>query len=730
MGASDSTETNSTLLRAIHENPTAPQPEISAVNVTPVDRTGGSSINVRDSHSHQGRAGPCMNRSRAWGASLLVIGGCLPCLLGRDVVQYVAAQHHLATSANPYFQPSHAFMFYLLMPVVVLSSFVLFLAPAGLMLIALGRSVGWCTFLGKTFVASLAFSIAATIAGQQIFGTPLTGKVWLGIYSVATALSAALVVWRSATGRGTWPIRGASDRRRVGWTVLMPLVAICLLFPKLMWENFNGDGYEAFEFGRSLAEHPLPHWRLNAELNGFFPNFCLFAYVNNWFTLVFGPIEAAARLPFVMYLVVLFCGVVGLAEQGTRRKLAAGEELVVWLGLATFAVVTCFNISYDPFFVDIAEPTATDTLLMVCFLVALQALWRGAMGWWVIAASFAYLSSPAGLLLILLLCVASVVLARGHRIRAAWPFVLALTPIVVIAFLYEAVYLPRVLGVSSIELSIGGLLRKMQHLRFSEYERLAFLLVPAGLVPALAMFWFTRQDRWTRALSGAGLVYFGIMYIRAFGAPHQFIPVFVIPLVVFWRMMADASDRFRKPIVAAVTLATVLSLWLSLPRHFDIDGSVRALGMASAFRVGGNSPADPETLARAGILHDVIQPTYMLADPAVEWGTSPYPWLYYTIGGPRNENHVNYLVIREDDRPPVGWLQASTFADVALYVRDRERWNADRRLRLTVPYRSALYQVPNRMRFAHLADEQYAIDVKDLLPASLVGRVKDRFSFD
>src|SRR5262249_22076269 len=145
------------------------------------------------------------------------------------------------------------------------------------------------------------------------------------------------------------------DARRLLWILGAALLAVAVLLPKIFWENFNLDGIEAFEFGRSLSTHLLPYWEIQDWVFGFYHNFVVFAYPNHWFITLFGPYEAAARLPFVLYLVVLFATLLLLIERGATRPLTGLEEAALWLGLALYTVVQTYNTNYEPFFADLAE---------------------------------------------------------------------------------------------------------------------------------------------------------------------------------------------------------------------------------------------------------------------------------------------------------------------------------------------------------------------------------------
>src|SRR5262249_14657822 len=120
------------------------------------------------------------------------------------------------------------------------------------------------------------------------------------------------------------------------------------------------------------------------------------AYPNHWFTALFGPFEASVRLPYLMYLALLFAVLVLLIEHASPRKLKPAEEAAVWAGLALYTIVQVYNTTYDPFFCDMAEPGATDSLMIVWFLGASYFLHTDRLRFFIPLAVLTYLSTVGG----------------------------------------------------------------------------------------------------------------------------------------------------------------------------------------------------------------------------------------------------------------------------------------------------------------------------------------------
>ena len=348
-------------------------------------------------------------RTLSWRGALLVTGvgglAALPALLfGESVVSQATGLYHLAVESNAYFQPTYGLLLYLVTPLVSLSAFSLFLLPGVLLTLALGQARRIEVLLLSSFGISLMLSIVLTTLAALLFGDHQGPWALLGLWLVFTGGTAALMVYRA--NRGNIPSCRLSDDpglRRLCWSVGALLLLVVLLLPKIFWENFNLDGMEAFEYGRSLSSNILPHWEIFPGVFGFYSNFWLFSYPNHWFMTLLGPFEAAARLPFLLYIGLLFFVLVLLIEHGREQRLSLKEEFVLWLGLALYTVVQAYNTTYEPFYADLAESAATDTLGVLMFLAAVYSLWSVRVKWFVTFALMTYFAVPGGLLLLLML---------------------------------------------------------------------------------------------------------------------------------------------------------------------------------------------------------------------------------------------------------------------------------------------------------------------------------------
>ena len=167
---------------------------------------------------------------------------------------------------------------------------------------------------------------------------------------------------------------------------------------------------------RLLVRQAFPFWPERAGIVAFFPGFTtmLFAYPNGWYLRLFGEVEGAVRLPFLLHLTVLAAAVVALAEQG-RAALTRRAVIAIWISLLAFTLAMAFSATYDPYSADISMPGAQDALLVVCVLGWVHAWLRSEWKWLALFTVLAYTASPNGMQLMGFWLVAAVLVFRPGR---------------------------------------------------------------------------------------------------------------------------------------------------------------------------------------------------------------------------------------------------------------------------------------------------------------------------
>ena len=335
--------------------------------------------------------------------SALVVAGWLPVLLAHDIVRAVAELAPLADSASAYFVPGRAALLYVATPLVVASGCLLFLSPGLVLSLAFNVRGGPARWLLSGFGLSLVVVSGMAAVIQAALERPLRGDSFLAAVVACALASIGVLLLRYRLGRPVaWPFH---ERGAVGTTLaiaLPPLVLLVLLTPKFHWENFNGDGVHAFETARLLLSQPLPFWSATVPDFASFPGATsmLFAFPASWFVRAFGEHEAAARLPYLLYLAVLYAGIVEIARHGRERLGGGGLRWLPWLGLTVYTVVMAYSATYNPYAADLALPAAQDTLMMACYVGFLVFFLADARGWMVLFAALTVFSLPNGALLV------------------------------------------------------------------------------------------------------------------------------------------------------------------------------------------------------------------------------------------------------------------------------------------------------------------------------------------
>jgi hypothetical protein len=623
--------------------------------------------------------------------ALLVIS--LPAVVDRRAIADAAALFPLAESANhPYWIPSRAMLLYVRAPAAAISACVLFLAPGLLLALAMGMARTIAVWVLAGFMLSVvAVSVAAAVV-QMVIGAPLTDWGFVATVAVCLALSASTLWWRAMQGKHVarpWSEQFAGTSIAV--LVLVPLFLLVSLAPKFYWDSFNGDGAHTFEATRLLLQQPLPFFGPRAGGIAVFPGVStmLYVYPASWFMRLFGDVEATVRLPFILELTVLWCAIVSVIEYGRMALSREGRWLVAF-ALVTYAVTMTFSAAYSPYSADIALPATQDTLVVAMFLAYVLFFLEGRLWWMTFAIVLTYLSLVNGLLLILLWLVAvlfrrplsSPVIVRSLISIAACMFGGAL-----LAILLRAIGLPA----PGREYGFAGMLRYFAFLQFSDWHRFIYVLVPSGIIPFLALFAYKRHDDAARPLALATLAYFALFFVQGHVALHHFVPVMILPLVVFWRA-ADGAKARRNLMLGAVTGAALISLFLSLPRDAGPETVARRVGFAIDDRTTGYDRSDPRSFRRADLLTKVFPSGWEASVPEKSFGGSPRVWLYYAHHAPAGRV-PNYVLQPRTAPAPAGMRLLTADEDAALYLRSDSVWRSHLSLRPPTAVGSAAYEI-------------------------------------
>src|SRR6266852_5128088 len=182
----------------------------------------------------------------------------LPVLVDRSAVASVAALYPLAASANPYFALDYTGLIYIRAPLVIISAFVLLMAPGLLLALALDQAQTISAWVLRGFTISLIAVSLVAGAVQAIIGRSLQGDAFI-LVLIATALAAGLLlVFISGRRVIESPFAQTFARLDLLGVIAFAAAILIALAPKFYWENFNGDGAQSFENTRLLLHQPFP----------------------------------------------------------------------------------------------------------------------------------------------------------------------------------------------------------------------------------------------------------------------------------------------------------------------------------------------------------------------------------------------------------------------------------------------------------------------------------------
>ena len=398
--------------------------------------------------------------------------------------------------------------------------------------------------------------------------------------------------------------------------VIASLLAIVTLtvWPKLEREGLNGDGTEAYEIARSLESHPLPRWDMERwEGPGRFGTPAVNPFLTNAYLVwsgmaILGRGELAARLPLIPALVIAAVVAGGLASRPGRSG---------WAYLAAVSGVyllwNAYYVGYEPTFTDLAEPAATDTLMVALWLagfaeIAAGTAWIGVGS--LLLAAFVLYSAPLLTLPALVFYGAS---ERRWRPLVLWCGAGALAAAAALAY-----------GAAS-----GDLHDWLRQVR-SEYwydlvdqtrrsETLPFvgrLLLLTGGLPLLAIARWRRLPSPARALLGSALVYLAIALFSSYKNLHYLAP---LPFLLAPAALHASGPRAR----AVATAVAVTAFALSWPRANAIHRETLELGERSCVSGLGYE--------QASLAGDVVYDAFARTGQAERFAIGKHTFVRYAL---------------------------------------------------------------------------------------------------
>lgn len=380
---------------------------------------------------------------------------------------------------------------------------------------------------------------------------------------------------------------------------------------------------------------------------------------NSWFVRLFGEVPLASRLPVLAGLGLLAGAVLGLIRLGSGGGVAdgagvgertrAGPALAVGAALLLYAWVMAFQPAYDPYFADIASPMSREPFALLALLgvIAFWLDWRP--GWLTAFVVLLSLALPSAPVLVLFWLAAIAVTTAPRPWRRMGVGLLALALAVAIGKLVPAGLAAAGLTAGADEFSAGNLAGRLRYVTLSEWERLAWWILPCGIVPALALPAWPLQDRTARAVALLAGAYALFFYVQAYRVlPHHVAPVMVLPLIVYWRL---GPVRRHPGAATALALAGLaVAAVLARPASFAPNMAGRAFGAAIAIDAPRTGAFDPVELnAVRELLRAAFPPHFEEGAAATYTLGAPWAWFEHAQDPKPPGQPIDYRILRTDD---------------------------------------------------------------------------------
>lgn len=642
-----------------------------------------------------------MDRRRVLIAGAVVATAWIVVLLLRSSVAGLATMYPEALPPHPYFLPDQFLTIGVLSPLAVAAMVLVLIAPGALLVLAAGRVHGIADLAIKGFGTSylLRWLLHA--------GIILVGLRWSAGLFIGTEIVLCIAAWSALMlRRAQFPepfqrLAAGVERRRAIVALALPALLVVVLAPMVFWQDITADGLEALTSGLSLNDHVLPRFPNSIGLMGLGIGMAAMAYPTHWFVTLIGPLEAAARLPAALYLPLLYLVLTALIEEKAPRALRRVEELAVVGVLAAFVATLGFNGSYEPYAADLSAPAAFESLTVLAMASAMISLWRGQTGWFVGFTLLTYFARPTGFLFLLLMALGSVALKPADRRAWLRRIGIGMLACIGLYLLYEKVFI-GIAGEGRGRYMTESILQRLQYLRFLDLRRLLFVVVPTGVLPALALFALPKQDRLARSLAIFCLLYFVFFFVQAFVALHHFAPLMLLPVAVFWRIVL--RERVRRWPAAAALAGAALGVALAIPPGYDVFRAPRPIGRTTAFSAGdilGTYDQYREARDAFGIVSALFPGEVESDDPAVELTLAPDPIVYYAHRYRPEPGTAQYVFQATGSPAPIGTVEVAEADGMSVFVRDTLLWQEVRRSPPSTDFRSALYALPRETLFRY-----------------------------
>ncbi len=635
---------------------------------------------------------PTLSRAEAQRLVAVLLIASLPAALAASTTRRVLGLLPEIDTSAAYLPLMRPLLLYVELPLVLASSVVAVMAPGLLLVAAAGRAGAVYRWIMEGFVASFGLVSVVMVIAQAVLGRPIGSPGF--VLGALLPLTAAAGIWLVVRARAIELPRADVGGLRTALVccLLVPVLFALALLPKFFWEALNGDGAHAYESARMLLHQALPFWTPEAGIIGNWPgiNGLTLSYVQAWFLQIYGPTEAAVRVPVVLFLGVLLAGMMDCIV--TRREAATSplEHVLVWGSLLGYALVMSYSATYNPYSADVAMPATHDSLVMI-FLFGAAAAWlREERRWMFVWVMLALMTSPAALPVLAGLI--------GGLFLSRWPLAWGSAfghGLALLGCLAVLALLPELLVRLGSPVPGGehgtALLERFELLAIADLERFWFAFLPCGIYPVVGLLAWRQADRGARVLAVASVFVFGVYYVLSKTSLHYFVPAMLLPVVVFWRTFP--ARHLGRTAQLGVAAGCLVAITLATPQSAGIYTAPRDLGARiDASGVRGYGQLDHASIATSELLGELFALDADVGVPDKLYGDSPLAWNYYAhVAQPRGP--FDYLLVSEGVEASSEYELVHEDQRGAVYVRSRAVWERDRAMQPTTSRGRELFQI-------------------------------------
>ena len=435
----------------------------------------------------------------------------------------------------------------------------------------------------------------------------------------------------------------------------------------------------------------------------------------SWFQRLLGENEFAMRVPYILYAGMLYIVVLGLIRTGRDAVIGALDHALIIAAFLIYTLSIIYSGGYNPYFGDSPMPAVRETLVMVLFLGYVYLVVTNQMGAAFIIGILAYMSLPTGGLWMLLVLIAFFLVWRPRDWgRTAWMFGL-LVLCAAIGTLGPALITAAGLPVPGGEFDLKGIVNRLRYVTFWEPARLAYLIVPAGILPALSMVFWRRQDQLSHMLVLITVAFFLFFYFQGYRVLlHHFIPVMLTPLIVMWRYDWLSVPRNYWPSRLAITAGIAGAFFLAFPAIPGLHQFSREVG--AHVQVKGERFEGYKVSALA-TFHDIFGRVFPIRyndeQARQNYYGGPLVWLHYAVQRKSEDQTITYVLQPESDPVPDGARAHDTHNGYVLYILDEDRYQAHLNTTFSTEFSAPIYHVSRDEIFSKGArrGDRFVIDL-------------------